>query len=275
MNLKTSLKDLVSKAHFYLPKDVLSLLRYAYEKETVKEAKEALSWILQNARISRREKLAICQDTGLGIIFIEVGKRAKVSSLFIKEIIEAIEEGYRDNYLRTSLYEPLKSKKPSHKGIIVHLDFSLSFAGIKITLLSKGFGSENKSRLKMFLPTASWEEIEDFVVESVKRAGPEACPPFFVGVGIGGSADYALLLAKKSPLERLDKPNTDRKLAFLEERILKRINALKVGAMGFGGDFTALSVRIKTAPTHIGGLPVGINISCHALRKAQLKIKTT
>jgi fumarate hydratase subunit alpha len=139
--------------------------------------------------------------------------------------------------------------------------------------LPKGFGSENKTTLKMFNPTVTTAEIENFIVDSVEKAGPEGCPPFIVGVGIGGTSDYALLLAKRALLERIDTPNPDIFLSNLEKRLFKKINALNIGPMGLGGRCTALAVKIKTAPTHIAGLPVGVNISCHALRSASISIR--
>ena len=141
-----------------------------------------------------------------------------------------------------------------------------------ITIFPKGFGSENKSNLKMFNPTASLKQIEDFIVESVNAAGPESCPPFIVGVGIGGTSDTALLLAKKALLGRIDKPNPDKLLNGLEKQLLKRINASGIGPMGLGGKCSSLAVKIKKLPTHIAGLPVGVNISCHALRSASIRI---
>lgn len=270
--LKQEIERLTAKANFSLRDDVLKLLKKAYSLEREKKAKNALSWILENAKIAQNEQLAICQDTGLPVIFIEAGKDIEVSSSFIEMIKRGIEEGYCKNYLRPSIVEPLRRGEPSYKGTIVHVDFSLKLKGIKITLLPKGFGSENKSRLKMFNPTAKIEEIEAFIVESVKRAGPEACPPFVIGVGIGGTSDYALLLAKKALLSRIDISNPDKDLDSLEKRLFKKINSLKIGPMGLGGRFTCLAVKVKTAPTHIAGLPVGINISCHALRSATVTL---
>lgn len=275
MNKKTQerIELLASKANFSLRKDVLGLLNKAYRAETNTKAKKALSWILENARIAKKENLAICQDTGLAVIFIEIGKGAYISFSDVKAIEEAICRGYKLNYLRPSSVDPLKQVNPSYRGVITHLEFCSNIKGIRITVFPKGFGSENKSQLKMFNPTANLEDIEDFVVESVKKAGPESCPPFIVGIGIGGTSDYALLLAKKALLNRIDLPNKNKLAAKLEKNILRKINLSGMGPMGLGGRNTALAVKIKTAPTHIAGLPVGLNISCHALRSATLDIK--
>lgn len=270
--LKKQVEKTVAEANFCLRLDVEKLLKKVYRAEQNKKAKRALGWILENAKVARKENLAICQDTGLAVIFIEVGRDRKVSLSLIKAIKKGVEAGYRKNYLRPSIVDPLKRGKSSYRGVLCHLDFNSNIKGIKITIFPKGFGSENKSQLKMFNPTAGFREIEDFVIEAVKKAGPEGCPPFVVGVGIGGTSDEALLLAKKALLERIDKPNPDKFLNKLEKRLLKKINFLKIGPMGLGGKTTALAVKIKKAPTHIAGLPVGVNISCHALRSGVVKL---
>jgi len=270
--LKKEMEKLVAKASFCLRPDLQLLLKKALARETKPNARKALRCILENARIAKKENLAICQDTGLPVLFIEVGKGVNISSKFIKTLEEGIESGYKKHSLRQSIVDPILREVPSYKGVISHVEFLEQAKGIKITLFPKGFGSENKSQLKMFNPTASIEEIEEFIVESVKKAGPEACPPFVVGVGIGGVADEALLLAKKSLLDRIDKPNSNKRLKKLEQSLLKRINNLKIGPMGFGGSTTALAVKVKTLPTHIAGLPVAVNISCHALRSAMVEL---
>ncbi len=271
--IKKRLPSLVAEANFSLRGDVLKLLKQAEKKEKNKSAKKALSWILENADIAKKEQLAICQDTGLPIVFIEAGRGTKLNSDLIEVIKKGVEVGYSKNKLRTSIVDPLLRKNPSYKGVICHLDFVTKLSGLRITLLPKGFGCENKSQLKMFNPTVNLSQVEDFVVETVVSAGPEACPPFVIGVGIGGTSDQALVLAKKALLGPVDKPNIDKKLNQLEKRLLKKVNALNIGPMGFGGKTTALAVKINKAPTHIAGLPVGVNISCHALRRASFKIK--
>lgn len=270
--IQNGLENIVKEASFSLRKDVSKLLRQAYSREKSKRAKKALAWILDNARIAKNKSLAICQDTGLPVIFVEAGKDVAINFSLIDTIKKGVEIGYRKNYLRPSIVDPLLRGKSFYKGAICHLDFSPNIKGLKITIFPKGFGSENKSQLKMFNPTTSLEQIEEFVVEVVKKAGPEACPPFVVGVGIGGTSDYALLLAKKALLEKIDRPNPDKFLNSLEKKLLRKINLLKIGPMGLGGNSTALAVKIKKAPTHIAGLPVGVNISCHALRSATIKL---
>ncbi|MDD5195758.1 MAG: fumarate hydratase [Candidatus Omnitrophica bacterium] len=272
MDIKKQIEQLVARANFNLRADVLHLLQKAYRLEKNIKAKNALGWILENAKIAKKESLAICQDTGLPVVFIAAGKDVSVSSTLVKAIEEAVASGYAKNYLRASVVDPLKRGTPSYIGVVSHVEFPSSFKGLKITILPKGFGSENKSQLRMFNPTAGLGEIEDFIVEAVKRAGPEACPPYIIGIGIGGTSDTALLLAKKALLQNLDKPNQDKTLRQLEQRLCTKINSLHIGPMGLGGKCTVLAVKIKTAPTHIAGLPVGVNISCHALRSATIKI---
>lgn len=270
--IRVEVERLVKEANFSLRKDVSFLLGKAYQKEKHSQAKRALGWIIENARIARQENLAICQDSGLAVVFIEIGKGADISSLFIETVKKAVEEGYYKNYLRASIVDPLKRKTPSYKGVVVHLEMNLQIKGLKITVFPKGFGSENKTQLKMFNPTATLQDIENFLMDSIIQAGSQSCPPFIVGIGIGGTSETALFLAKKALLKRVDKPNPDTFLNKLEKRWLKRINSLGIGPMGLGGKFTCLAVKIKTAPTHIAGLPVGINISCHALRSATLRL---
>ena len=271
--LRKSVEQLVAKANFSLRQDVLSNLKDAYLKEKNRRAKKALGWIIKNAQIARTKKIAICQDTGLPVVFIEIGRNSKISGLTIEEIKKTVELSYQKNYLRRSAVDPLLRNEPSYKNsTICHVDYSPNLKGLRISILPKGFGCENKSQLKMFNPTVNTEMIEDFLVKSIGKAGPEACPPFIVGVGIGGTSDSALLMAKKALLEKINKPNIDPNLDRLEKRVLARINSLGIGPMGLGGKTTCLAVKIKKALTHIAGLPIGINISCHALRSASLII---
>jgi len=200
-----------------------------------------------------------------------VGKGEKINKDFIDSVNSGIVRAYRECGFRPSTVKPFSSKS-SFNPEIYHIEFS-NIKGIKLTILPKGFGSENKSQVKMFNPTASWNEISEFIVGVVRDAGPNACPPFFVGVGIGQTSDGALLLAKKALTKTMDKKNNNKDLKLKEEELLKKINDSNIGPMGFGGKNTALAVKIESAATHIAGLPVGVNISCHALRSATAKIK--
>jgi len=266
--IRKGVEELTRKANFFLRPDILRALKKSYRKEKNKFSKKALSWILENSKIAGRESIALCQDTGIPIVFLEAGRKINVTASLIKSIEEGVKNGYRNNYLRKSSVDPFKRINPSYNNVITHIEFSPKVRGLKITVLPKGFGSENKSSLKMFNPTVDLNDIEKFVLESVKKAGPEACPPFIIGIGIGATADKALLLSKKSLIENIDNPSADKELCNMEKQLLKKINLLKIGAMGLGGNITCLAVKIKIAPTHIAGLPVGLSISCHSLRSA-------
>ncbi len=261
--IKDGVCELCIQANTVLRKDVLSGLKAAYFKEADKRAKDVLRAIIDNASIAAKEKIAICQDTGLPVVFLEIGQGVKITGDLKRAINKGVEEGYKRGYLRNSIISnPLSRGKPGYSPAIIHTEI-VSGNKLKITVLPKGFGCENKTQLKMFNPTAKIKEIEKFIVETVESAGPDACPPYIVGVGIGGTADYAMFLAKKALL----KPVT-RRFSRLEADLLKEINKLNIGPMGLGGKGTCLGVNIETYPTHIAGLPVAVNISCHALRSA-------
>lgn len=255
--------ELTRRANFILRSDVLSALTRAWREEKNKRAKRILKAILDNAAYAKNKKLAICQDTGLPVVFVEAGQKLKINGDLNKAINKGIEAGYKKYSLRNSIVsDPLLREGSKFSPCIIHTDI-VRGDKIKLTILPKGFGSENKSQLKMFKPTAGIEEIKKFIVEAVKSAGPDACPPYVVGVGIGGTADYAAILAKKALLTKLSNKSSK-----LEKDLLKRINETGIGPMGLGGKTTALAVKIKKYPTHIAGLPVSVNISCHALRGA-------
>ena len=264
------IKDVVAglciQANLVLRKDILLALKVAYAKEKNKRAKDILQAIIQNAYIARKEKLAICQDTGLPVVFLEVGQNVKVVGDLKSAVNKGVELGYKKGCLRNSIVSnPLSRGKSGYSPAVIHSEI-VKGDRLKITVLPCGFGCENKTQLKMFNPTAKIVEIKKFIIQAVKSAGPDACPPYIVGVGIGGTADYAMLLAKKVLLRKLATRYS--LLATLESEILRRINHLNIGPMGLGGKTTALAVNIETYPTHIAGLPVAVNISCHALRSA-------
>jgi len=259
--------ELVRKASFFLRSDVLLALRKSYAAEKNIQAKKILRAILDNAAYARKQKLAICQDTGLPVVFIEIGQDVAVHGDLKAAINKGVREGYKKYYLRDSIVnDPLNRGKSKFSACIMHMNI-VKGSKIKLTLLPKGFGCENKSQLKMFKPTASIEEIKDFIVQVVKDAGPDACPPYVIGVGIGGSADYAGILAKKALLRKISSRNSK-----LEKDLLRQINKTGIGPMGLGGANTALAVHVQTYPTHIAGLPVSVNISCHALRSASVTL---
>ena len=259
--------DLCVQANSVLRKDVLQALRMAYLKETNKRAKDILGAIIKNARIAKREGLAICQDTGLPVIFLEVGQDVKIIGDLKKAVNKGVELGYKRGYLRNSIIrDPLVRGSSKYSPAVIHIDI-VRGNKLKITVLPKGFGCENKTQLKMFNPTAKIDEIKKFIIDAVNNAGPDACPPYVVGVGIGGTADYACFLAKKALLRKVHSVQQST-VHRLEADLLRRINRLNIGPMGLGGKTTCLGVNIETCPTHIAGMPVAVNISCHALRSA-------
>jgi len=266
--IRNTLADLCIRANLFLRKDVLAALKVAYSQEKNKRAKIILEAIIRNASIARREKLAICQDTGMPVVFLEIGEGVKITGDLKSAVNRGVALGYRKGYLRNSIIkDPLLRGKSGYQPAVIHTDI-VKGNKLKITLLPKGFGCENKSALKMFKPTAGLSEIKEFIIETVKKAGPDACPPYVVGVGIGGTADYASLLAKKALLRKVTTSPRHHVTSKLEQELLKEINRLNIGPMGLGGKATCLAVDIETYSTHIAGLPVAVNISCHALRSA-------
>ncbi len=258
--------ELCTQANTVLRKDVLAQLKVAHPKETNKRAKKILDAIIENAKIAKREKLAICQDTGLPVVFLEIGQDIKISGDLKSAVNKGVELGYKKGFLRNSIIShPLFRDKPGYSPVVIHTDI-VRGNKLKITVLPCGFGCENKTQLKMFNPTARIDEVKRFVAEAVKLAGPDACPPYVVGVGIGGTADYACFLAKKALLRKVKSQKS--KVKRLEAELVKEINKLNIGPMGLGGETTCLGVNIEIYPTHIAGLPVAVNISCHALRSA-------
>lgn len=274
--IQQAVAQLCIQANTRLRPDVLAALKAAYQTEKNKRAKDILAAIIRNAAIAKSQKLAICQDTGLPCVFVELGADLRVIGDIKAAINKGIASGYKKGYLRNSLVsDPLARRQFGYAPAVIHLDL-VSGDKLKVTLLPKGFGCENRSRLMMFNPTAGPKQIMRFIIDCVKQAGPDACPPYIIGVGIGGTADYACLLAKKALLKKIKNKklkikNSSRwlsKINKLEQKLLTEINKLNIGPMGLGGKTTALGVSIETYPTHIAGLPVAVNISCHALRSA-------
>ena len=266
--IQDTVAKLCIQANLFLRKDVLRALERAYTKETNKRAREILDATLKNARIAKKEKLAICQDTGMPVVFAEIGQDLKIKGDLKSAINKGVEAGYKKASLRNSVIKnPILRGSPGYLPSIIHTDI-VKGNRLKLTVLAKGFGCENKTQLKMFKPTENIREIKKFILDVVKDAGPDACPPYVVGIGIGGTADYACLLAQKALLRDIGIGNRQAEIKLLEIELLREINKLDIGPMGLGGKSTVLGVNIETHPTHIAGLPVAVNISCHALRSA-------
>jgi fumarate hydratase subunit alpha len=258
-------------ANVRLRKDVVTALDAALLKENSGRGRMILKQLIENVKSAKLDRVALCQDTGLPVVFVDIGKGVDVSSVDLTRAINrGVEDGYRSGYLRSSIVkDPLQRGAPRFSPCVIHYNF-VTHKGLRLTVLPKGFGCENKTQLKMFLPTAGMQEIKDFILAAVAQAGPDACPPYILGIGIGGTADYACQLAKEALLRPIDQRHPSKDVARLEEELFKKCNQLNIGPMGLGGRTTVLGVNIKTYATHIAGLPVCVNISCHVLRSASV-----
>lgn len=262
-----TVKRLFIEANTELGKDILSAVRRARRRETSERAAAALKQIEENARIALEEKAALCQDTGLAVVFAEVGQDVRIAGGDFSEAVqEGVRRAYGEGYFRKSLCDPLtRENTGDNTPAVLHTEI-VPGDRIRITVMPKGGGSENAGSLHMLLPTAGAEGIREAVVESVGKAGPNPCPPVIVGVGIGGSMDRAAILAKKALLRPLGGKQRDRRLAKMEREMLADINRLGIGPQGYGGRTTALAVHVVMEPCHIASLPVAVNIQCHAAR---------
>jgi len=270
---------LCGKAAYELPQDVLAALAAAEKKESHLPAAKILHQLIENAHIAATERIPLCQDTGLAVVFVDQGvelalrqQPGKENKTITEAINVGVTAGYENGYLRKSVVaDPLhtRANTNSNTPVVVHHS-TVPGDKLKITLMAKGGGCENKSRFQMFNPTTRKDEIADWIVDVTKQAGADACPPFIVGVGIGGNFELSCLLSKRALLRRLDQTNSSYFYAKLEDYLLRRINTLGLGPQGLGGDTTALAVLIETAPCHIASLPVAVNIECHSHRHHSL-----
>ena len=262
-------------ASYELPDDVLAAPEEAVRKESNAGAAKILNQLLENAHIAKTEKIPLCQDTGLAVVFVEQGADVAVkptaagSNATLFDAINAgVSAGYEKGYLRKSVVaDPLNKRENtgSNTPAIIH-HIVVPYDKLKLTIMTKGGGCENKSRFRMFNPTADSAQVINWVVDVVRTAGADACPPFVVGVGIGGDFELSCLLSKKALLRNLGQRNGDQFYAKLEADLLAKVNALGLGPQGLGGDTTALAVAVETAPCHIASLPVAVNIECHSHR---------
>lgn len=264
-----TIESLFYEANTIIPCDVQEKLIECCKNETSNMARDALKIICENNCIAKESSMPICQDTGMAIVFAKIGMNVIIDSNkdFIEIINEGVRRSYVNNYLRMSVVsDPLfRTNTEDNTPAIVYTEL-VQGDKIELTALPKGFGSENMSRIKMFNPTATTDEIIDFIVETVKVADAKPCPPVIVGVGIGGTFEYSALLSKKALSRPINKRNSTQHYAEMESKALKRINELCIGAQGFSGNTTALAVNIEKFPTHIAGLPVAVNICCHVMR---------
>jgi fumarate hydratase subunit alpha len=263
-----TVKKLCIEANTNLSEDVVEALNKALSKEESPIGREILRQIIGNAKIAWRDKLPLCQDTGLAVVFVEIGQEVRIiDGTLVEAINEGVSRGYNDGYLRKSVVaDPLKRKNTGdNTPAIIHSEI-VPGESIKVGLLAKGGGAENCSAIKMFKPASQKEEIDDFILETVEKGGPNACPPVIVGIGIGGSFDYAPVLAKKALLHEVGMHHSEHDTAQWEKELLEKINKTGIGPMGLGGRTTALAVNIEKRPCHISSLPVAVNIECHAHR---------
>lgn len=257
-----------------LPVDVVQALERAAKRESNPRAAGILRQLVENARLAGPEQIPLCQDTGLTVVFVEQGAEVAVApagpgrETLIDAINEGVRTGYEAGYLRKSIVaDPLnkRANTGTNTPAVVHLTIVPGDI-LKLTVMAKGGGCENKSQFRMFRPTADRSQVMDWVVNVVREAGADACPPFVVGVGLGGNFEYSCLLSKKALVRDLDTHHTDPFYAQMEQDLLEKINALGLGPQGLGGDTTALAVLIETAPCHIASLPAAVNIECHSHR---------
>lgn len=270
--ITAAVRTLAMSASCDLEPDILDNLLAARDREESSLAKNALEILITNANIASREQIPVCQDTGIGVVFVSVGQEVKIEGELEKAVQEGIRAGYEDGYLRKSVCDPVTRKNTgTNVPAVVHFEI-VPGDKVRIGFLPKGCGSENMSGLVMLPPSAGMAGVEEYVVQKVKDAGSNPCPPVVVGIGLGGTFEKAALLAKKSLLRPLGNQNPDTNVAEIEQKILQRLNKEGQGVMGWGGVNTALAVHMETYPTHIASLPVAVNIQCHAHRHKEIEL---
>jgi fumarate hydratase subunit alpha len=261
-------------ANYNLGDDLVISLQNALNNEESPLGKEVIAQILENAEIGKNEQVPVCQDTGFAVVFVEIGQEVIIEGQGLQEAInEGVRRGYKNGYLRKSIVKnPLdRVNTGDNTPAVIHTNI-VPGDKLKITFLAKGGGCENMSRTAMLTPAQGRDGVIDFVVNTVKSAGANPCPPIIVGVGLGGTFEYATLLSKKAILRPVGSHNKDSNTANLEDELLEEINKLGIGPQGFGGKVTALAVHVETYPCHIATLPVAVNIECHSHRHKTIVI---
>lgn len=265
-------KRLCQEANYSLPQDVYQALKDAYESEDSSLSKQTLDVLNKNAQIACDTISPICQDTGMACVFVEIGQDVHVNGSLKEAINEGVRQGYEAGYLRKSVVDDPMFDRINTKDntpAIINYDI-VEGDQLKIVVAPKGFGSENMSQVKMLKPSDGIEGVKEFVLKVINDAGPNACPPMVVGVGIGGSFDRVTLLAKKAMLREIGSHHPDQRYHDLEDELLEKINQTGIGPAGYGGKTTALSLNIETYPTHIAGMPVAVSICCHVARHKEV-----
>ena len=273
--ITAAVKKLFMDCNYFIGKDIMCSLEKALGIEDSPVAKSVLSQIIENDKIAAAEEIPLCQDTGMAVLFVEYGDKVTVSNGSFEDAVQqGVREAYDEGYLRKSVVsDPVFDRVNTRDNTpaIIHTKI-VSGDKIKITAGGKGFGSENMSAIKMLTPAYGVEGVKQFILDTVRAAGPNPCPPIVVGVGIGGTFERAAQLAKKATFRAIDTHNPDERYALLEDELLEKINEMGFGPAGLGGKTTALGVNIETSPTHIAGMPVAVNICCHAARHASAEI---
>ncbi len=268
-----AVRDLFIDANCNLGEDVLAAFDRAIEKDESPVAREVIRELKENARIARDEQSPICQDTGIAVLFVEIGQDAHIIGGDLKTAInEGVRKGYGEGYLRKSACHPFtRANTKDNTPAVIHFDI-VPGDRVRIVVVPKGGGAENMSRVDMLSPSAGLEGIKDFVVKRIEAAGSNPCPPTVIGVGIGGTFERSAILAKKALMRKIGERNPDRELAKVEIEVLERINKLGIGPMGYGGNTTSLDVFFEVEPCHIASLPVAVNVQCHATRHKETVI---
>lgn len=269
-----TVKKLFTDCNYFIGDDIMSALKSARDSEESEVGKSVLSQIIENDEIAKAEQIPLCQDTGMAVLFVEYGDKVSVDGDFEDAVREGVRRAYIDGYLRKSVVDDPVFDRLNTKDNTPAIIHTKIVAGdkIKITAGGKGFGSENMSAIKMITPSYGVEGVKDFVLDTVRKAGPNPCPPIVVGVGIGGTFERCAQLAKKATFREINTSNPDPRYAALEQELLTKINLMGFGPAGLGGNTTAIGVNIETFPTHIAGMPVAVNICCHAARHKTAEI---
>ena len=266
-----TVKELCIRANCFLNEDIGCALKKAGEEEDYPPAREIMAILQKNAEVARNQSMAICQDTGMAVVFLTIGQDVHITGGSLEEAInEGVRKGYEEGFLRKSVVaDPLRRKNTGdNTPAVIHIRI-VPGNELKIDVAPKGFGSENMSRAAMLNPSDGLDGVKKFVLETVRLAGPNPCPPMILGIGIGGTFEKVAQLAKEALLVPLDQEHADPFYAALEKELLMLVNETGIGPQGFGGKTTCLGVKIQAYPTHIAGLPVAVNVGCHVTRHAQ------
>jgi fumarate hydratase subunit alpha len=274
-DITEAVSNLFKQANYHLGDDVLAALTKARQEEESPAGRDVIDTILKNAEIAAAEGIPLCQDCGTAVVFLEIGQDVLVvKGDLYTAANEGVRRAYKEGYLRKSMVDrPFSDRKNTgdNAPAVIHVNI-VPGNKLKITILPKGGGAENMAKLGMLLPGAGKKGVVDFVTKAVEEAGSNPCPPIIIGVGIGGTAEKAMLMAKHALLRKVGEPSPDKENAELEKEILKKVNDLGIGPMGYGGRVTALAVHVESFPAHIGSLPVAVNLQCHSARHREIVI---